>query len=159
MINEIAKKLANELRQTLDGATWYDANFSNIIEDIDADTAVKKLKGFPNSIVEIVCHMTQWKIFCIRKFEGNAAFDIVSNSEDDWKRFNSLSDEEWVDIKQNFENATIDLANAIAASPDEMMDRIVPGRKYAFFHLVTGITQHEAVHSTQIAYLKRMLES
>ncbi|MCW3117649.1 MAG: DinB family protein [Chitinophagaceae bacterium] len=159
MIKEINKKLAQEFRNTLDGDTWYSSNFTTIINEIDADTAVKKLKGFPNSIVEIVCHMTQWKIFCIKKLEGDAAFDIDMNSEVDWKRFNSLGEDEWEDIKSAFEKATIDLANAIAAAADEKLDAIVPGRKYSFLHLVIGITEHEVVHTTQISYLARLFEN
>ena len=159
MVNEINKKLAQEFRSTLDGNTWYSSNFMTVIEGIDADTAVKKLKGFPNSIVEIVCHMTQWKRFCVKKLEGDGVFDIPMNSEDDWKRFNSLADEEWDDIKAAFEKTTNELADAIAATADEKLDTIVPGRKYSFFHLVIGIMEHEAVHTTQINYLERLLEN
>jgi len=158
MIRDINKKLAQEFRNTLDGDTWYSSNFATIIDGIDADLAVKKLRGFPNSIVEIVCHMTQWKIFSIKKLEGDGGFDIALNSEDDWKRFNSLGDEEWEDIKSAFEKASLDLANAISAAADEKLDATVPGRKYSFFHLIIGITEHEAVHATQISYLKRLLE-
>ncbi|MEJ0104157.1 MAG: DinB family protein [Bacteroidota bacterium] len=158
MINDINKKLAQEFRNTLDGDTWYSSNFETIIANIDADTAVKKLRGFPNSIVEIVCHMTQWKIFCIKKLEGDGVFDIAMNSEDDWKRFNSLGDEEWEEIKSVFEKTSLDLANAISTAADEKSDATVPGRKYSFFHLIIGITEHEVVHATQISYLKRLLE-
>ncbi|MES1220884.1 MAG: DinB family protein [Bacteroidota bacterium] len=159
MINTTSKKLAQELRNTFDGDTWYSSNFQNIIDDISEDTAVKKLKGFPNSIVEIVCHMTQWKKFCVKKLEGDSVFDIALNSEDDWKRFNSLSQEEWEEIKSEFEKATMELTEAISSAADEKLDGIVPGRKYSFFHLVIGIIEHELVHTTQISYLKRLFEN
>ena len=158
MINDINKKLAQEFRNTLDGDTWYSSNFTTIIDGTDADLAVKKLRGFPNSIVEIVCHMTQWKKFCIKKLEGDGDFDIALNSEDDWKRFNSLGEEEWEQIKAAFEKASLDLANTISGAADEKLDAPVPGRKYSFFHLIIGITEHEVVHATQISYLKRLLE-
>jgi uncharacterized damage-inducible protein DinB len=159
MINEINKKLAQEFRNTLDGKTWYSSNFTTIINNINADKAVKKLIGFPNSIVEIVCHMTQWKKFCIKKLEGDGAFDILLNSEDDWKRFNSLAEDEWEVIKSAFEKATIDLTNTISAAADEKLDAIVPGRNYSFLHLFIGIIEHEVVHTTQISYLERLLEN
>ncbi len=158
-MKDINKKLAQELRNTLDGDTWYSSNFMSVVNEIDPDTAVKKLRGFPNSIVEIVLHMTQWKKFCIEKIQGDKAFDIALHSKDDWKRFNSLGEEEWEDIKSAFEKATIDLSNAIAAAGVEKDNELVPGRKYSFFHLFIGIIEHEAVHTTQISYLKRMLQS
>jgi hypothetical protein len=159
MANEINKKFANELRNTLDGKTWYASNFTTTVNDIEADTAVKKLRGFPNSIVEIVCHMIQWKKYCIKKFEGDGAFDIAINSPDDWKRFNSLGEDEWAIIKSEYGQTTIDLANAISAAADEKLDTTVPGRKHSFFHLTIGVIEHEAVHTTQISYLKRLLEN
>jgi hypothetical protein len=159
MFSEINKKLAQEFRNTLDGETWYSSNFTTIIDGINADTAVKKLKGFPNSIVEIVCHMGQWKRFCIKKLENDAEFDIGMNSEEDWHRYNSLAVEEWENIKSAFEKASIDLANAISSAADEILDATVPGRKYSFFHLIIGVTEHEAVHMTQISYLKKLLEN
>jgi len=158
-MKDINKKLAKELRNTLDGDTWYSTNFTTVINEIDADTAVKKLRGFPNSIVEIVFHMTQWKKFCIEKIQGDAAFDIVLHSDEDWKRFNSLGEEEWEDIKSAFEKNTIDLSNAMAAASDEKDVETVPGRKYSFFHLFIGIIEHEVAHTTQISYLKRMLQN
>src|SRR5207237_10260288 len=114
IMNDINKQFAQELRKTLDGDTWYSSNFMTVINEIDADTAVKKLRGFPNSIVEIVCHMTQWKKFCIEKNQGDVAFDITLHSEEDWKRFNSLGEEEWEEIKSAFDKNTIDLSNPMA---------------------------------------------
>jgi uncharacterized damage-inducible protein DinB len=158
-MNDINKQFAQELRKTVDGDTWYSSNFMTVINEIDADTAVKKLRGFPNSIVEIVCHMTQWKTFCIKKIEGNADFDIALHSEEDWKRFNSLGEEEWENIKSDFEKTTNELSDAMAATANEKNNEIVPGRNYPFFHLFIGIIEHEVAHTTQISYLKRMLQS
>ena len=159
MANEINKKLAEEFRNTLDGDTWYSSNFITIINEVSADTAVKKLRGFPNSIAEIVFHMTQWKKFCIKKMEGDKDFDITLHSEEDWKRFNSLGEDEWEDIKSEFEEMTINLSKAISAAADEKLNTTVPGRKYSFFHLVIGIIEHETAHTTQISYLKRLLDN
>src|SRR5215475_15426381 len=142
-MKDINSKLAQELRNTLDGDTWYSSNFISVINEIDADTAVKKLKGFPNSIVEIVVHMTQWKKFCLEKLAGDTAFDITLHSEQDWKRFNSLGDEEWDGIKSAFGKMTNDLSDAMAAAAIEKDDQPVPGRKYSFFHLFIGIIEHE----------------
>jgi uncharacterized damage-inducible protein DinB len=158
-MKNINKNLAQELRNTLDGEPWYSSNFMTAINEVDADTAVKKLRGFPNSIVEIVYHMTQWKTFCIKKIEGDAAFDITLHSEEDWKRFNSLGEEEWEEIKSAFENTTIDLSKAMAAAAVEMNEESVPGRKYSYFHLFIGIIEHEVAHTTQITYLKKILQT
>jgi uncharacterized damage-inducible protein DinB len=159
MAIQINKKLVQEFRNTLDGDTWYSSNFTTTINDVNADMAVKKLRGFPNSIVEIVCHMTQWKKFCIKKIEGNKEFDIPLNSEEDWKRFNSLGDDEWEEIKSEFEEATIGLAKTISSAADEKLETTVPGRQYSVFHLIIGITEHEVVHMTQISYLKKLLDN
>src|SRR5689334_4199847 len=135
---DINKKLGEELRKTLDGDTWYSSNFVTVINEIDPDTAVKKLRGFPNSIVEIVVHMTQWKRFCIKKIENDAAFDIALNSPEDWKRFNSVGEEEWQTIKKEYAEATEHLAAMIEIFPEDRLDDIVPGRDYPFFHLFVG---------------------
>jgi hypothetical protein len=153
----VNRKFAEELTNLVDGNTWFSSNFTIIINEVSADTAVKKLKGFPNSIVEIVYHMTQWKIFCIKKIQGDASFDIAMNTEEDWKRFNGLAEGEWEDIKNDYAKATNDLADLIGAFPDNRLNDIVPGRDYPFFHLFVGVIQHETAHMTQINYLQRLL--
>jgi hypothetical protein len=159
MPNNIAKNLANELTNTVNGETWFSLNFRDAVGTTDADTAVKKLKGFPNSIVEIVVHMTQWKRFCIKKIESDAAFDIALNSPEDWKRFNAIGEEEWQNIKKEYVEATEQLAAMIAVFPGDRLDDMVPGRTYPFFHLFVGVIQHETAHMTQISYLRRLLVS
>jgi hypothetical protein len=159
MSNKINKKLAEEFSNTLDGDTWYSSNFTIIINDVDANMAVKKLRGFPNSIVEIVCHMTQWKNFCTKKMEGDKEFDIALNSGEDWRRFNSLADEEWEKIKSEFQEATTRLAKVISSAEDEKLETTVPGRTYPVFHLIIGIIEHEVVHMTQVSYLKKLLNN
>ncbi|MBS1608838.1 MAG: DinB family protein [Bacteroidetes bacterium] len=156
MIKDINKKLAQEVRNTLDGDTWYASNFLAVIRDVTARTAVQKLIGFPNSIAEIVYHMTQWKKFCIKKTEGDASFDIVLHSEEDWKRFDSLEDKEWEKIKSDYAKATIDLSHSIRLLPDERLEDKVPGRGYSYFHLLIGVIEHETAHTTQISYLKKL---
>jgi len=153
----INKKFAEELKNTLNGPTWFSSDFTSVSDGITADTAVKKLKGFPNSIVEIVVHMTQWKKFCAKKLQGDEDFDIPMNTEADWKRFNSLGDDEWESIKEDYAQATNELSDLIASFPDNNLDSTVPGRDYAFFHLLLGVIQHETAHMTQINYLKRLL--
>ncbi|MES1223641.1 MAG: DinB family protein, partial [Bacteroidota bacterium] len=67
--------------------------------------------------------------------------------------------DDWEKIKSEFEQATIELSNAISAAADESLDTRVPGRSYSIFHMLIGIIEHEVVHSTQISYLKRLLEN
>ena len=157
MSSNLSNRLSAEISRQFDGDTWYDSNFNQVIKNISAEGAVKKFNGFPNSIVEIVRHMTQWKIFCLKKLEGDPKFDI-EDPDEDWKRFSDLTEEEWLDILAKYETTNTNLVRNVKNGPDEKLDQIVPGRKYNFFYLLMGIIEHDVWHTMQIKFIKRLLQ-
>jgi len=157
MNSNLSNRLSAEISRQFDGDTWYSSNFKQVIKNIAAEDAVKKLNGFPNSIVEIVRHMTQWKIFCLKKLEGDPKFDIADPDED-WMRFSNLTEEEWLDILAKYETTNTNLVRNVKDLSDDTLDQIVPGRKYSYYYLLMGIIEHDVWHTMQIKFIKRLLQ-
>jgi len=157
MNSNLSNRLSAEISRQFDGDTWYSSNFKQVIKNIAAEDAVKKLNGFPNSIVEIVRHMTQWKIFCLRKLAGDPKFDIADPDED-WMRFSNLTEEEWLDILAKYETTNTNLVRNVKDLSDDTLDQIVPGRKYSYYYLLMGIIEHDVWHTMQIKFIKRLLQ-
>ena len=158
MDNILTNKLSAEISRQFNGDTFYSSNFDIVIKNIAAEDAVKKFSGFPNSVVEIVRHMTQWKIFCLRKLEGDAGFDIRDNTDEDWMRFANLDEKVWREILRKHETTNKDLAAKIKDLADSKLDQTVPGRDYSFFYLLMGIIEHDVWHTMQIKFLKRLMQ-
>jgi len=157
MNSNLSNRLSAEISRQFDGDTWYSSNFKQVIKNIAAEDAVKKLNGFPNSIVEIVRHMTQWKIFCLKKLEGDTNFDI-EDPDEDWMRFSNLTEEEWLDILAKYETTNTNLIRNVKDLSDDTLDQIVPGRKYSYYYLLMGILEHDVWHTMQIKFIKRLLQ-
>ena len=157
MNSNLSNRLSAEISRQFDGDTWYSSNFKQVIKNIAAEDAVKKFNGFPNSIAEIVRHMTQWKIFCLKKLEGDSKFDI-EDPDEDWMRFSNLTEEEWLDILAKYETTNINLIRNVKDLSDDTLDQIVPGRKYSYYYLLMGIIEHDVWHTMQIKFIKRLLQ-
>ena len=47
------------------------------------------------------------------------------------------------------------LVKTVASLPDSRLWDRVPGKRYDFYHMLHGVTQHELYHAGQIALLKK----
>jgi hypothetical protein len=79
--------------------------------------------------------------------------------EQDFPAIADSKGEAWRSLLASVFYINDDLARAIESFGDARLTEIVPGRKYDFYQLFQGMTQHALYHAGQIALLKKSVQA
>ena len=131
---------------------------------------IDKLEAIPWGIVNeetygsktiaiLVQHIINWRIFILKKLEGDLNFDIRIDGENDWDKVHIANLEEWNFLKQILQNTQDSLLYRLSQESDELLQKRVPGKEYTFGPILTSIAQHDIYHLGQIAMLNAMHKS
>lgn len=148
-------RIAHILKHVYEGEAWHGPSVKEVLEDVDASLAIKRLSPTTHNIAELVIHMTNWRVFALEKLTGSLTYDIILNSEADWTAVNELSPERWQEILETLEDTQTELLEIVEKFSPNKINDIVPGRRYSFYILLHGIIQHDIYHAAQIAQIKK----
>ena len=136
---------------------WHGSSVVEILRDVTPRLADRRLAPNTHTIAELVFHMTTWRIFAVRKLQGDADFDIKTK-EKNWKVFSVVDELEWETLQMELSLSQEELVSELEKrDSDEFLERIVPGRNYSFYTLLHGIVNHDLYHAGQIALIKKVL--
>jgi len=136
---------------------WHGPSVVEVLKDVSPRIAQGRLTPNTHSIAEIVYHMTTWRIFTVRKLQGDTGFDVHALNKD-WKKFGVVDDFEWEALQMELSLSQDELINELENLPDDsILEEIVPGRDYAYYTLLHGIIHHDLYHAGQIALIKKGL--
>ena len=148
------KYYVDQLKGLYDGNNWVYSSITEILKDIDFETAIQKKLNNRNTIYEILQHSLSWRIFLLKKLEGDVAFDIQQNDTLDWPKVDHKSEETWKQLVLDFHQNQADLVQFLSQKDDRVLFEMVSNRTYNFKHLINGVIQHDYYHFGQIALLK-----
>ncbi|MBT8299880.1 MAG: DinB family protein [Maribacter sp.] len=150
--------IINDLKVCFDGKPWYG---DSVMKKLDAvDWQCVNDQDYSNkSIAVLLQHMINWRIFVIKKLQGDAAYDIIIDELNDWTRVQIKNEQEWHLLKQAIRNTQKELLDLLANSTDEILDKKVPGKKYTFGPILQSVAQHDIYHLGQIAMLNAKSKS
>ncbi|MEP7321111.1 MAG: DinB family protein [Saprospiraceae bacterium] len=148
--------ISNRLDEIIFESPWYGNNIESTIMKITSTQAVQRVNNQHN-IAEILYHMIQWKKFTFQKTFGDKEFDIIVNSDADWRTIDEISQGEWELMKLEFLEVTGDFIQGLNNLAQATFARKVPGRNYTYEHLLYGITDHDIYHQGQIMLLYKMI--
>jgi len=152
------KTIIHNLEECFDGKPWYGIPVMEKLNAIPWQIVNDKVYG-DKSIAVLVQHITNWRIFILKKLEGDLKFNIVIDGENDWDEVNIKSQEEWDFLKQKLQNTQDNLIQKLSQGTDELLKKQVPGKEYNFGPILTSIAQHDIYHLGQIAMLNSMKQS
>jgi uncharacterized damage-inducible protein DinB len=136
---------------------WHGPSVVEVLRGVSPRMAESKLTVNTHSIAEIVFHMTSWRIFAVRKLQGDAEFDITSKDKN-WKTFTFFDEFEWETLQMELSLSQEELISELEKNEnDEFLEEIVPGRDYTYYTLLHGIIHHDMYHSGQISLIKKGL--
>jgi uncharacterized damage-inducible protein DinB len=147
-MNEL-NRIAETLRNTFEKNAWHGPSVKETLKNINAESAVKRLPN-THSIIELVAHMTAWRIFTILKLKGDTSYKVTDD-------LNFPLSADWKNVFERLEESQRQILDAIASFPPERLSEIVPheGYKYTFYTLLQGIIHHDLYHTGQIALIKK----
>jgi hypothetical protein len=97
--------------------------------------------------------MISWRVLAVRKLLGDADFNIVLNSADDWPDIHVATEKEWIALIAELQETQEKLIHLLSRREDGFLDTKVPGKEENFEVLLRGISEHDIYHLGQIGLL------
>ncbi|GAB2772480.1 hypothetical protein GCM10027275_14210 [Rhabdobacter roseus] len=136
---------------------WHGPSVVEVLRGVSSRMAASRLTPNTHSIAELVFHITTWRIFAVRKLQGDATFDITTK-EKNWKTFRTFDELEWETLQMELSLSQEELVSELEKKQtDHFLEDTVPGRDYTYYTLIHGLIQHDLYHAGQIALIKKGL--
>jgi hypothetical protein len=143
------EKLIRLLNRTFIKGAWHGPAVKEVLHDVTEEVAMKRLPN-THSIIELVSHMTSWRIFTVEKLKGNIEFKVSDE-------MNFPVETYWQKAYTNLEASQIKLVQAIEAFDEAKLSQLVPhaSHEYTYYTLIHGIVHHDLYHTGQIVLIKK----
>ena len=143
------------LQQCFDGKPWYGISMMKKLNAIPWEI-VNEEKYEGKSIAVLVKHIINWRIFLLKKLDGDVEYDLKIDSPEDWTAAHINNQQEWVALKAELAKSQANLLEKLSTATEELLAKKVPGKEYTFLPILTSISQHDIYHLGQIAMLNAM---
>lgn len=150
--------IIKDLTDCFDGKPWYGDSIMKKLNSIKWQTANEEVYG-TKSIAVLLQHIINWRIFVIKKLEGDAVYDIVIDELNDWTAAKVGNEEEWKLMLDEIQNTQKQILANLSKHDDNLLNMVVPGKNYKFGPILRSISQHDIYHLGQIAMLNSMSKS
>lgn len=150
--------IIHNLEECFDGKPWYGISVIEKLNAVPWQIVNDRTYG-SKSIAVLVQHVINWRIFILKKLEGDVAYNIIIDGENDWDEILINTQEDWLTLKGKLQSTQDDLLKALSGQSNDLLKQQVPGKAYAFGPILTSIAQHDVYHLGQIAMLNAMHQS
>ncbi len=145
------ERIADLLKAFYEGDCWIGLNFKQALQGVDFVKAARMKEPFNNSIWQLVNHLIYWRKTVIIRLQG-----VLGNPPmNDFYQPKDLSQKEWEETLQHFEEVNEALIKAIELFHDDRLDQPSPMKGQTFHDLLIGCMQHDAYHLGQVVMLKK----
>jgi len=152
MYSEV-RRIRSLIKSCYDGPAWHGPAVLQTIKTINFEIIGKRVNDSHN-IIELVNHMASWKLFIIKKLDGDADFDVVGPIN--FTKIDNPTAADWTAALERLQTIHDELMDKLKLTEDSILLEGVPGRSYNFFFLLTGIVNHSLYHLGQIKLLMKL---
>jgi uncharacterized damage-inducible protein DinB len=145
-------RIADQLRRAFEGEAWHGPAVLELLSDVDAPTAAAKPLAGAHSIWELLLHIQAWDAAALRRIGGERCQPAGLQN---FPRPPKPTEAAWRKAVAQAKRTHDRLVRTVAALSDDRLRDRVPGKRYAFYHMLHGVVQHELYHAGQIAILKK----
>ncbi len=154
-MGEEIKVIIRNLNESFNGKPWYGISMMDKLDTVPWQIVNEQIYG-TKTIAVLVQHIINWRIFVLKKLEGDLEFNIVIDGENDWDAVHISSLGEWDKLKGKLRSTQEQLIQKLSQETDALLLKRVPGKDYTFGPILTSISQHDIYHLGQIAMLNAM---
>ncbi|MFN8284276.1 MAG: DinB family protein [Chitinophagales bacterium] len=147
-------KIQTLVQETANDNNWTGVNAQQILIDIDALTAVKRLNGKHLNIAELTAHLTCWNEVIARRLD---AINQELSKEEDFPTINELSKEKWNELKEDFFESFDLLIEKLKSKNDNILEQPMFEGSTSVYRNLHGQISHLHYHLGQIMLLKKIL--
>ena len=158
------KHFAQELRKGHEAEPWHGPSTKTLLQGITAEEAASHVIPQFHSVWELVLHMDAWQREVLRRLDASFIPEIPE--EGDWRRVVEVSEEAWERAISDLDSSLHELVSALnnmAKTADENTPSesrgTATGPNITLAATLSGLIQHNAYHSGQIALLRKVLRS
>ncbi|HEY0109288.1 MAG TPA: DinB family protein, partial [Fibrella sp.] len=128
--NDELLRIIDLLNTTYEGEeAWHGPSLAEVMRDVTPDMASLRISPNTHSIAELLFHMTSWRIFCVKKMQGDEQFDILTPEKNFGQLPEKIDDFEWEALQMELSLSQEELINELdKRDEDEFLEDIVPGR-------------------------------
>lgn len=146
------KPIIENLIDCFDGKPWYGISVMKKLEAIPWERVNEKKYG-DKSIAVLVQHIINWRIFCLKKLQGDTDYDLLIDGPTDWTDIHINTEKEWEHLKTSLAETQTEILAILNSANDSLLKEHVSGKNYTFQVILTSIAQHDIYHLGQIAML------
>ena len=152
-MNTETSRVVRLIEKTFEKSPWYGPSMMDVLSEVSEDQARLRV-GQTHSILELVLHMTSWRIFTTRRLQGDNEFEVDNQS-------NFPTEGKWTEALAELKESQTELLVAARAFPDGRLGDLVPSKvhKYTYHTLLHGIVHHDIYHLGQIQLIKKSSQS
>lgn len=136
------------LNSTFEKNAWHGPSIKETLAGISREQAISRV-GISHTIVELVAHMTTWRIFTRNKLQG------LNYEVTDELNFPKTND--WEKVLSDLKESQTSLLKCLEEFPASRLHDVVPhgSYSYTYYTLLHGIIHHDLYHVGQIAFIKK----
>lgn len=141
------------LNAAFHGGAWHGPSVLENLKGIKPKAAGNRQKDI-HTIAELVYHITTWRIFVLKKIQGDIEF-LIKTEKQNWGNLKEIDEFEWETLQMELTLSHDELMAVLNEKDDTLLSEIVPGAEYDFYTLLHGIIHHDLYHNGQIGILKK----
>ena len=150
---EEKNRLRAQFRHNFSGPAWHGPSLMEVLEKVPAEHRLNRIDEQGNTIADLVAHITAWRVFAIKKLEGDDNYDV--DAQMNFPDLTNLDEGRWLALLADLKVSQERLLTLLQEIPDNKLMEIVPGREYSFYFLLHGIVQHDLYHAGQMMLLNK----
>lgn len=159
----LIQHFVEQLRKGYEDEPWHGPSTAALLDGLDAVQASSHVVPGAHSIWEIVLHMDAWQREITRRLKGSIPDQPI---EGDWRAVVQIDNESWNKAKSALGESLNTVVSALKSSGDTVLDQQagdtnsrVLGTGVSYAAMISGLIQHNAYHSGQIAVLRKAIET
>ena len=143
------QKIVSLLKQTFEKKAWHGPAVKEVLNKITPDQVFNRLPN-THSIIELVAHMTSWRVYVTRRLSGDDSYEVS-----DELNFPARTD--WVETLEQLEESQRQLILEIEKFPEKKLGELVAGFRdpYTYYTLIHGIIHHDLYHTGQLMLIQK----
>lgn len=144
--------IIDQLNRAFDGEAWHGPALREILEGIEAKTALARPINNAHCIWELVIHLAGWEQVVTRRLQGQTA---TLTDAKNFGHIDSTTEQSWQSAIAILRQTHAQMIKLVSTLPESRLNDRVPGKEYDVRFMLYGAVQHAAYHTGQIAMLKR----
>lgn len=151
--NLLLERITDLLNAAFHGGAWHGPSVLESVKGLKPKQAAFKTAD-THSIAELIYHMTSWRIFVVKKIQGDSEYTISESQN--FGHFDQIDEFEVETLLMELSLSHDELLNVLKNKTDDFLNEIVPGAEYTYYTLLHGIIHHDLYHTGQIAILRKI---